>query len=138
MTDKLSAYPVEINGMKSSQKRVTIKTVHRFIVGDDRKINLSVEFMSAKFIPDSVVYLMLDGERIGISQRSDRQFEVPENLWIPIVHSSKIEYFLKIGMEDFDIRPNPNQTKNLNYFFERAIENRDAILPPLQEGMKKW
>jgi len=142
MTDKLSAYPAGMNGKKASQERVSIKTVHRFDVGKDGKANLSVEFLSAKFISDSksdsVVYLILDGERIGVFQRSDSRFEVPENLWVSIANCSKIEYFLKIGKEEFEIRPNQAQTKNLKYFFERANEYSDASSSPHPEGMKKW
>jgi len=87
---------------------------------------------------DSVVYLLLDGEKIGISRVVERRFEVPENLWVSIANSSKIEYRIPIGKDEIDLLLNQTQTKNMKFFFEQAIRNRDANLPPPQEGLKKW
>jgi hypothetical protein len=142
MTDKLSAFPVEINGKKTPEKIGNVKTIHRFEVEKIGKVNLSVEFLSGALISDtgldSVVYLLLDGEKIDIFRISDRKFEVPENLWVSIVNSSKIEYLLPAGKDEFNLRPNQTQTKNMKFFFERAIRNRDLNLAPVQEGLKKW
>ena len=142
MVDKLSVYPSEISGKKASQKTGSIKTVHRFDIVENGQANLSVEFRSVKFTPgfksDSVVYLMIDGERIDLFRQSESRFEVPENLWVSIANCSRIGYRLKVGNEEFDARPDQAQKKNLKYFFERAIKIRDANLPPLPEGLKKW
>jgi hypothetical protein len=142
MTDKLSAYLVGINGKKASEKRGNIKTIHRFEVEKIGKANVSVEFLpgalNSDLGQDSIIYLVLEGEKISISRISDLKFEVPENLWVSIVNSDKIEYQIHIGKEEFELYPDEDQTKNLKYFFERAIKNRDANLPPLKEGLKKW
>jgi hypothetical protein len=140
MTQRYSAYPVGKD--KNSKEKVKLKAVHHLQVEKDGKANLSLEFFPNKSESvsesDSVIHILLNAEKIVIQRLSDSKFIVPENLWVPIENSSKIEYLVHLGPKEFAICPDKNQVKELNYFFERAIRTRDANLPPLPAGLKKW
>jgi hypothetical protein len=140
MTQRFSAYPVGKD--KNSKERVKLKAVHHLQVEKDGKANLSLEFFAGKTESvsesDSVIHILMNAEKIPIHQLSESKYSVPENLWVPIENSSKIEYLIHLDSKEFAICPDKNQVKELNYFFERAIRTRDANLPPLPPGLKKW
>jgi hypothetical protein len=94
--------------------------------------------------PASLMLMYLDGEKIEIAhykgdtiQLKSYQFIVPENLWISIANTDKIQYQLRIGSEEIDIKLNPAETAKLKEFLLKAIQLRDANLPPIPEGLKK-
>jgi hypothetical protein len=94
--------------------------------------------------PDSLMLMYLDGEKVEIAafkdgtiQLKSHQFSVPENLWISIANSKQIQYRFNIGKEEIDIKLNPTETVKLKEFLLKAIQLRDANLPPVPEGLKK-
>jgi len=141
MADRMSAYPLGTE-KKSSKNRVKLKAIHRFEVENEGKASLSIEFLPNKLRSvsksDSTIEMVLNNEKISISRISDSKFSIPENLWVPIANCSKIEYLIYIGTEEFEVLPDKIQVKELNYFFERAIQARDASLPAIPPGLKKW
>jgi hypothetical protein len=71
-------------------------------------------------------------------QLMKREFIVPENLWVPIVHSQEIVYRLYLGKDGIDVKLNASEIIKLKEFFQKAIQQRDADRPPVPEGQKKW
>ena len=71
-------------------------------------------------------------------QLMKREFIVPENLWVPIANSNEISYRVYLGKEGIDVKLNASETANLKEFFQRAIQQRNAVVPPVPEGQKKW
>lgn len=71
-------------------------------------------------------------------QLMNRQYSVPENLWISVVHSEKIGYRLYLGKEGIDVKPNPKETAKLKEFFSKAIQRRDDAIPAIPPGKAKW
>ncbi|MFY9151798.1 MAG: hypothetical protein WAO52_07290 [Prolixibacteraceae bacterium] len=71
-------------------------------------------------------------------QLMNRIFVIPENLWISIARSEKIQYRLYFGDEGIDVIPTYAQTRKLKYFYELAIFKRDAKYPLVPEGKMKW
>ena len=65
------------------------------------------------------------------------QYTIPENLWISIANTEKIQYRLYIGKEGIDVKLNLAETTKLKEFLNRSIKLRDANLPPVPEGLKK-
>jgi len=65
------------------------------------------------------------------------QYVIPENLWISIANTEKIQYRLYIGKEGIDVKLNQAETAKLKEFLSRSIKLRDANLPPIPEGLKK-
>ena len=104
---------------------------------------------------DSVIYINLNNEKIRIAASEykskeflnrnngsnpimSRQFRVPENLWVSIVYSDEIKYQVYIGKVGIDVKLTRKETANIKEYFNRAIQLRDANLPPIPEGQKKW
>jgi len=71
-------------------------------------------------------------------QLMKREFIVPENLWVPIVHSKEIFYRLYLGKDGIDVKLNASEISKVKEFFQKAIQQRDTDLPPIPEGLKKW
>lgn len=65
------------------------------------------------------------------------QYIIPENLWISIANTEKIQYRLYIGKEGIDVKLNQTETAKLKEFLYKSIKLRDANLPPIPEGLKK-
>lgn len=93
---------------------------------------------------DSVIFLSLDNEeiRLGASdfkpkKLMPRQFIIPENLWVSIANTEKIQYLLYFGKEEIVVPLNGKQTRKLKEFLVEAMQLRDANLPPIPEGLKK-
>lgn len=82
----------------------------------------------------STTYATKDGSYKLMS----RQFTVPENLWISIANTAKIRYRLYIGKEGIDVKFNTDETTKLKEYFFTAMRMRDASLPPVPSGQKKW
>jgi len=94
---------------------------------------------------DSILFFDLDHEKVRListannsSHLMKREFMVPENLWVPIVHSQEIFFRLYVGKEGVDVILNASEISKVKEFFRRAIHLRDAGLPPVPEGQKKW
>lgn len=111
--------------------------------GEKSSLLLDVQMQSSNK-PDSLMLMYLDGEKIeiaaskdGATQIKSRQFVVPENLWISIANTEKIQYRFNIGKEEMDVKLNPAETGKLKEFLLKAMRLRDANLPPLPEGLKK-
>jgi hypothetical protein len=67
-----------------------------------------------------------------------REYQIPETLWVSIANADLIQYRLYMGKEGIDVKLNPAETHKLREFFSRTIELRNANLPPVPEGKKKW
>jgi len=65
------------------------------------------------------------------------QYIIPENLWISIANTEKIQYRLYIGKEGIDVKLNEVETTKLKEFLNKSIKLRDSNLPPIPEGLKK-
>jgi len=65
------------------------------------------------------------------------QYIIPENLWVSIANTGKIQYRLYIGKEGIDVKLNLAETSKLKEFLYKSIKLRDANLPPIPEGLKK-
>jgi hypothetical protein len=104
---------------------------------------------------DSVMVINLDNEEIRIAANEckskefpksnsgnkkiiSNQFLIPENLWVSIVYSDEIQYLFYLAKEGIDVKLNPKETSKLKDYFNRAIQLRDANLPLIPEGQKKW
>lgn len=74
----------------------------------------------------------------GTYQLMKREFTIPENLWVSIVNSQEIFYRLYLGKDGIDVRLSASEISKVKEFFQKAIQQRDASLPPLPEGQKKW
>jgi len=71
-------------------------------------------------------------------QLMNREFLIPENLWVSIAHTQNIRLRFYLVREGIDVEPNHAENARLREFFFRADRQRIAGLPPLPEGMKKW
>ncbi|HCY41365.1 MAG TPA: hypothetical protein DHV48_08435 [Prolixibacteraceae bacterium] len=94
---------------------------------------------------DSVMYFVLDQEQIkavsipnSTSQLMLREFVVPENLWVSIVHSKSILYRLYIGHDGIDVELTDSEMNKVREFFNKVIQQRDALFPPVPDGKMKW
>jgi hypothetical protein len=104
---------------------------------------------------DSIMIIKLDNEEItivakefrpkefsksnsGSNQIESSQFFIPENLWVPIAYSDEIQYRFYQAEEGVDVKLTPKETSKLKEYFNRAIQLRDANLPSIPEGQKKW
>lgn len=126
----------------------SISTVYLLEIKKSEKpsLILDIQMQSAGKInkPDSLMLMDLDGEKIEIAaykvgtiQLKSHQFIVPENLWISIANTEKIQYRLYNGKEGINVKLNPAQTAKLKEFLIQSIHLRNANLPPIPEGLKK-
>lgn len=122
-----------------------------FLILDDEKIRISsTEYIYKEFVSQSNPETTpSSGEKINKAistektatknenQLMNRLFYVPENLWVSIANSTKIQYRFYIGKEGFDVKLYEVEVQKLKTFFEMAMNKRDASLPPIPEGLKK-
>ncbi len=73
----------------------------------------------------------------GNYQLMSHQYIIPENLWVSIANTNKIQYRLYIGKEGIDVKLNQAETEKLKYFLNKSMHLRNANLPPIPEGLKK-
>lgn len=73
----------------------------------------------------------------GNYQLMFHQYIIPENLWISIANTERIQYRLYIGKEGIDVKLNVAQTAKLKEFLNNSMHLRNANLPPIPEGLKK-
>lgn len=73
----------------------------------------------------------------GNYQLMFHQYIIPENLWVSIANTEKIQYRLYIGKEGIDVKLNLAQTVKLKEFLNNSMHLRNANLPPTPEGLKK-
>jgi hypothetical protein len=73
----------------------------------------------------------------GNYQLMFHQYIIPENLWISIANTEKIQYRLYIGKEGIDVKLNFAQTAKLKEFLNNSMHLSNANLPPTPEGLKK-
>lgn len=73
----------------------------------------------------------------GSYQLMFHQYIIPENLWVSIANTEKIQYRLYIGKEGIDVKLNLAQTDKLKEFLNKSMHLRNANLPPTPEGLKK-
>lgn len=87
------------------------------------------------------LFYKLDGEIIKVGsndQMTDGRFTLPENLWVSIVHSQKIQCSLQSKKEEIDIELNQSQRNKLAEFFQLAIDQLAVKFPAIPKGKKKW
>jgi len=106
----------------------------QFDKGSNTAATTNNETGNGKTQPTSTTYTTENGGY----QLMARQFIIPENLWVSIAFINKIGYRLYIGKEGIDVKLNLEETTKLKEFFIRAMQMRDANLPPVPEGQKKW
>jgi len=102
---------------------------------------------------DSTMFLILDGEKIQIisedssskSVKNDKlskgirkNYIIPENIWISIVHSNQIGLRLNQGKEEIEVKLSISEITCLKDFFNRAIHYREKNFQAIPEGKKKW
>jgi hypothetical protein len=73
----------------------------------------------------------------GNYQLMFHQYIIPENLWVSIANTEKIQYRLYIGKEGIDVKLNLTQTAKLKEFLNNSMHLRNSNLPPTPEGLKK-
>jgi len=73
----------------------------------------------------------------GSYQLMFHQYKIPENLWLSIANTNKIQYRLYIGKEGIDVKLNQAETAKLKEFLFKSSNLRNANLPPMPEGLKK-
>lgn len=86
---------------------------------------------------DSTVFISLDSENIQLFALEGR-YVIPENLWVPVVHSQNIQYLLYTNHDQLVFKLSDKQKDQLTTFFNKAIQQRDHVFPALPPGMKKW
>jgi len=108
------------------------------------RLDIQIETPSQNPALNLTAFLILDGEKIRIDAIEDgsarlksRQFIVPENLWVSIANTEKIQYQLFLEKGAIVVKLNDEQVKKLKDFLNRAIRLRNANLPPTPEGLKK-
>lgn len=74
----------------------------------------------------------------GTYQLMSREFMVPENLWVSIVHSKRIQYRLYIGREGIDVELTGSEMNKVREFFTRIIQQRDSLFHPIPDDHMKW
>jgi len=155
----------EIKGIKLLQKPQAVSSEKTGSFGAHRYYNLKVSYLFQQLKKgqtiviaefqmttrvstdelDSILFFDLDHEKVKLIstennsyQLMKREFIVPENLWVSIVHSQEIFYRLYVGKEGVDVKLNASEISKVKEFFQRAIQQRDADRPPVPEGQKKW
>jgi len=115
-------------------------------------VQLTSSFRTSEL--DSIMFFDLDNEKIKIvsknycseqlkspqtnsDQLTGRNFEVLQNLWVPIVHTENIRMILYLKGKGIEVEPNQSENEKIREFLKRAIHQRDASLPPPPEGLKK-
>lgn len=148
LIQKVSGNSVDESTASTDRIKLSISTTYQFKVMKGEKSSLLLDIQpqtsSKTDKPDSLMLMYLDGEKIeitanngGVTQLKLRQFIVPENLWISIANSEKIQYRIYIGKVEMELKLNPAETAKLKEFLLKAIQLRDANLPPIPEGLKK-
>lgn len=108
--------------------------------------------------PDSVLYFILDGEKIrltagkteipnkpGASRRLGGSLNfrvlVPENLWVSVAHAGTVKFLFGRGVSAVEVLSYPAGTAKLRQFFQQACSLRDIAFPEIPQsppGLKKW
>lgn len=159
LTQNLIAQSTDDSILLSNRRSYSVSMIYLLEQKKNERPNL---FLDVEIEPvlssdeiDSVIYINLNNEKIriaaseykskeflnsnnGSNPNVSRQFRVPENLWVPIVYSDEIQYQFFMGKEGFDVKLTRKEIAKLKEYFNRAIQLRDANLPPIPEGQKKW
>lgn len=144
-----SAYSFERNGHLGGRSSYYLTTNLISEIKSGVKPEVKIDFQFITVIRsdelDSVMYLVLDREKIKLvstnyifKQLMSREFIVPENLWVSIVHSKTVLYRLYIGREGIDVELTDSEMNKVREFFSRVIQQRDAMFPAIPEGKMKW
>ncbi|MBL7968179.1 MAG: hypothetical protein JNK09_14350 [Prolixibacteraceae bacterium] len=91
-----------------------------------------------KTTPAKTVTTQTSTTESGTYQLMSRRFIIPENLWIPIVHSKRISYRIYLGSEGIDVKLSLSENARLKEFFNRVIQQRDKVRSGIPEGKMKW
>jgi|GEM_PF-839331 len=94
--------------------------------------------LGQKTTPAKTVTTQTSTTESGTYQLMSRRFIIPENLWIPIVHSKRISYRIYLGYEGIDVKLSPSENARLKEFFNRVIQQRDKVSSGIPEGKMKW
>jgi len=149
LTQNPNAIPIKKPGILSVRQHYPFTSVYLF---EEKNTSRPVMSLGIRITApvgsealDSVLFLSLNNEKIKIVssesnsyQLTGRQFIVPENLWVSIVHSQKIGYRLYLGKEGIDVKLNARETAKLKEFFRRAVQRRDATISTVPPGKVKW
>lgn len=157
LTQNLIAQSAEDSTLASSSRSCSVSMIYLL---EQKKNESPTLFLDVNFgtkMPsdqlDSIMVINLDNEEIKIAANGYRelpksnnrrnqigssQFRVPENLWVPIVYSIEIKYRFYMGKDEIDVKLTRKETSKLKDYFNRVIQLRDANLPPIPEGQKKW
>jgi hypothetical protein len=91
-----------------------------------------------KTTPAKTVTTQTSTTESGTYQLMSRRFIVPENLWIPIVHSKRVSYRIYLGSEGIDVKLSASENARLKDFFHQVIQQRDKVHQVIPEGKMKW
>jgi hypothetical protein len=138
-----SAFSVETGSWKGKKVlyRLSVRLTSETQSGGKPEVRIGFRFTGAQGGElDSVMYFDLEGEKIKLVSEGYeyKQFLVPENLWISIIHSQRIGYRVYLGHKEIDVELTAAETDKVKKFFSRVIRQRDANHPGLPEGQKKW
>ena len=118
------------------------EATYRFEECNDQKPVVSIQLQATKAIRtdelDSLMVLNLDNEKISVAAKLNKQYNIPENLWLSIAHSKDISYNLSIGKTRIVVKLTPDEIAKVNAFFSRAMQRRLEIIPLVPPGKVKW
>ncbi len=102
---------------------------------------------------DSSLSFVLDNELISLNSEQTpkqdsllkkqnitsnlRQFQIPENLWIPLQYCKTLSYQVSIDSKEIKIALKENELNAVKVFLTQIIERRKIAFPTLAPGQKK-
>ncbi len=134
------------NGEKSSGFKSVLS---KYIFGESKKEHkpIFVSFGRKQSEINSAIFILLDDENFRLDQQDNGnptpesgtdQFEIPENLWVPIIYSKNIRYQILQNKKEIEINLDEDQSQKLKEFFRKIIHIQQLDFPTPPEGMKKW
>ena len=140
-----AAYSTLENGAPSARSKVKYTTTYIFEGRGKEHPVITVSFKispsSRTLDPDAELSYNINGEKIevgGKNKMSVGKFIIPENLWVSLVHSRKLNFSLKNKKEIIDFELNESEKIKLSEFIQLSIDRRDLNFPEIPEGKKKW
>ncbi|MFA5327513.1 MAG: hypothetical protein WC384_06955 [Prolixibacteraceae bacterium] len=135
------------NGQKKSSGSQSVHSAYVFRESKKEHQAILVSFGIKPSETNPVIFIFLDNEKFRLDQNKNEnetlnsgtiQFEIPENLWVPIVHSEDIRYLIVLNKKETETKPSEVQAQKLKEFFRKAIRLQQLNFPTPPEGMKKW
>ena len=140
-----AAYSTSENGTLTGRLKVKVTSTYFFEERGKEHPVITVSFRispsSRTLDTDAELSYNINGEIIKVGSKIQLkvgQFIIPENLWVSLVHSQKLNFSLKGTKEVIDFELDESEKNKLSEFFKRSIDRRDLLFPEIPEGKKKW